>query len=138
MLTKPEKILLLKDRIETCRDFTINLLLYIDFYYIDKESLSDEVDIKNHYNFCYDKTCDDFEKEDLHFKNNIELRNYYYGIYYNQYYKLDKPSMKICYKFWNDDIFNINKFRNKNVMELLIELYDIFNTSLNKKQKIKA
>jgi hypothetical protein len=133
MLAKQEKILLIKDRIETCRDFTINLLLYIDHYYIDKESLSDDTDIKNHYNFCYDKTCDDFEKEHLYFRSNSELKNYYFGIYYNQYYKLEKPSMKMCYKFWNDDIFNINNFRNKNVMELLIELYEIFNISLNKK-----
>ena len=133
MLTKQEKILLIKDRVETCKDFTINLLLYIDKYYIDKESLSDENDIKNHYNFCYDKCCDDFEKEELYFRDNIGLRDYYFGIYINQYYKLDKPSIKTLYKFWSDDIFNINNFRNKNVMELLIELYEIFNVSLNKK-----
>lgn len=124
-----QKYVIIKDRIEIYKDFTINLLNYIIFYYLDKDSLSEDEDIKNHFNFCYDKVCDEFLEEEINFKDNNELREYFYIYYYNEFYK--KPSKIATYdKFWRN-IFEIDLHKNKNIISVLLEIYMIFDKSIN-------
>lgn len=124
-----QKYVIIKDRIEIYKDFTINLLNYIIFYYLDKDSLSEDEDIKNHFNFCYDKVCDEFLEEEINFKDNNELREYFYIYYYNEFYK--KPSKIATYdKFWRN-IFEIDLQKNKNIISVLLEIYMIFDKSIN-------
>ncbi len=128
-----EKILthvIVKERVETYKDFTINLLYYIYNYYIDKESLDDDNDIRNHFNWCYKCVCDNFKKEGILFDNNEELKEYFYTYYYTQFYKIKVDPIKdIGFKFyenfWNS-IFNIEKYVNKDKVKLFIEIYLIF------------
>jgi len=126
---------IVKDRVEIYKDFAINLLNYIHFYYIDKESLSTDVDIRNHYVWCFNKVCDEFLKEGLDFKNNIELKEYFYAYYYNQFYNIKNnvnqdTSLEYYEKFWKN-IFEINKQKNKNIINILIEIYTIYDKSIN-------
>ena len=65
METNSQKYVLLMGRVELFKDFTINLLYYIDKYYIDYESLNTDEDIYNHFTFCYNKVCDEFLQEDI-------------------------------------------------------------------------
>ena len=80
--------MIIKDRVEIYRDFTINLVNYIIDYYLDKETLGNDEDIKNHYNWCYNKVCEEFEKEGLAFRHNEQLRQYFYEFFYYQFYKI--------------------------------------------------
>lgn len=126
-----QKYVIIKDRIEIYKDFTINLLNYIIFYYLDKDSLSENEDIKNHFNFCYDKVCDEFLEEEINFKNNDELREYFYVYYYNQFYKNKESSKLSTYdKFWRN-IFEIDLQKDKNLISVLLEIYMIFDKSIN-------
>lgn len=125
---------LIKDRIEIYKDFTLNLLYCIYDYYLDKETLFLDQDIKNHFMFCYNKICDEFLKEDVNFKNNNKLINYFYVYYYHHFYKIDENVEKEFFiDFWNI-IFNVNKHKNKNMLRILIELYKIFDESIKIKK----
>lgn len=125
---------LIKDRIEIYKDFTLNLLYCIYDYYLDKETLFLDQDIKNHFMFCYNKICDEFLKEDINFKNNNKLINYFYVYYYHHFYKIDENVEKEFFiDFWNI-IFNVNKHKNKNMLRILIELYKIFDESIKIKK----
>jgi hypothetical protein len=133
MMNKEEQILIINDRIETFKDFTINLIYCIKHYYLDKDSLSNEKDMKNHFNFCYNKICDDFIKEEINFKENEELRKYFWDYFSNQFYKSDNSiNISLHIKLW-EDILDIKKHMNKNNLAVLIELYEIFNESLERK-----
>lgn len=126
-----QKYVIIKDRIEIYKDFTINLLNYIIFYYLDKDSLSEDEDIKNHFNFCYDKVCNEFLEEEINFKDNNELRQYFYVYYYNEFYKNKKSSKLATYdKFWRN-IFEIDLQKDKNAISVLLEIYMIFDKSIN-------
>jgi hypothetical protein len=132
-MNKEEQILIINDRIETFKDFTINLIYCIKHYYLDKDSLSNEKDMKNHFNFCYNKICDDFIKEEINFKENEELRKYFWDYFSNQFYKSDNSiNISLHIKLW-EDILDIKKHMNKNNLAVLIELYEIFNESLERK-----
>lgn len=133
---KDNKIIIIKDRVETYKDFTFNLFYTIQKYYVDRDSLSEDDDIYNHYLWCYNKVNDEFKKEELDFGNNEELKEYFYKYYYLNFYMLDKEnnihdgSIEYFEEFWNE-IFKINNQKNRNILNVLVELYLIFNKSMN-------
>jgi hypothetical protein len=137
-MSTTQKYIIVKDRIEIYKDFTINLLNYIIAFYLDKETLKDDIDIDNHYNWCFNKVCEEFNKEGLDFSNNKPLREYFHQFYYYQYYKRENQENALPYyeKFWRNIFENIDKQKNKNIMNTMIELYNIFDTSVNHEKNI--
>jgi len=131
-----QKYSLIKERVEIYRDFTINLTNYIFKYYIDKESLSVDEDIRNHYLWCYKKNCDDFLKENIDFTENKELINYFYDYYYSLFYTKDIPLTLGEYEIFWLNIFNIDKPNDKTFVKMFIELYNIYDLSINKTTNI--
>jgi len=140
-MTVNKKYVIIRDRVEIYKDFTLNLLYYIVDYYLDDKTLSDDVDIKNHYNFCFNKVCDEFNKEGIDFSKNEVLREYFYQFYYLQFYKINKDSnsqdITITHfiKFWKN-VFNFEKQKNQTILSTLIEIYTVFDTSMNKEKNI--
>lgn len=137
-MNNENKFSLIRDRVELYKDFSINLLHYIFKYYVDRDSLSEDEDIRNHFNWCYNKVCDEFMLENINFSCNKELREYYFTYYYHQFYIADNnESIPIEYyqKFWLN-IFDVDKQKNKNIIKILVELYQIFDKSINHKKKI--
>lgn len=138
MSNSTQKYIIVKDRVEIYKDFAINLLYYIYNFYIDKETLSADEDIKNHYNWCFKKVCDEFKLEGINFDNNNELKEYYYAYYYHQFYKVKNNqdcSLEYYEKFWKN-IFEIDKQKNKNIINILIEIYNIYDKSINQEKNI--
>jgi len=131
-----QKYVIVKDRVEIYRDFALNLLYYIFDYYLDKETLSEDQDIKNHFNWCFKKVCDEFLEEEIDFSKNTELKEYYFKYYYHQFYtnNQDLP-LKYFEKFWKK-IFDIDKLKNKNFINILIEIYHIYDKSINLEKNI--
>jgi hypothetical protein len=130
------KYKLVKDRVEIYRDFTINLINYIFEYYLDKNTLSSNEDIYNHYTFCYNKVCDEFLLEEIDFKKNEELINYFFDYFYYQVYKVDDdPNIDYLIKFWNDT-FSVDTQRSKGALRALVEIYLIFDKSITQEKNI--
>jgi hypothetical protein len=133
-----QKYIIVKDRVEIYKDFAINLLYYIYNFYIDKESLSADEDIHNHYSWCFSKVCEEFKQEDIDFSKNKELKEYFYAYYYHQFYKVNNnqdTSIGYYEKFWKN-IFEIDKQKNKNIINILIEIYNIYDKSINQEKNI--
>lgn len=130
------KYTIIKDRIEIYRDFTFNLLFYIFDLYLDKETLYLDQDIRNHFMYCYNKVCAEFLKEEIDFRNNKHLIEYFYTYYYYHLYKTDSEVQQSFFvKFWNS-IFNIDNPKNKNTLKVLIELYHVFDQSISSQKNI--
>jgi len=136
-MSTTQKYIIVKDRVEIYKDFTINLLNYIYDYYLDKETLGDDNDILNHFNWCFNRVCDEFKLEGLNFSKNEPLRQYFQQFFYHQFYKRESNDISLGYyeKFWRS-IFQIDGQKNKNVMNTMIELYNIFDTSVNQEKNI--
>lgn len=136
-MSTSHKYIIVKDRVEIYKDFTINLLNYIYAYYLDKDTLSADEDIRNHFNWCFNKVCDEFKLEELNFSKNENLRQYFHQFFYYQFYKRENNDISLEYyeKFWRN-IFQIDGQKNKNIMNTMIELYNIFDTSVNQEKNI--
>jgi hypothetical protein len=137
-MNNTKRYIIVKDRVEIYKDFALNLLYYIHHYYLDKNTLSDDIDIKNHYNWCFNKVCNEFKEENIDFSANEELREYFFTYYYHRFYKCDNTqdtSINYYEKFWKS-IFEIDKQKNKNVINILIEIYNIYDKSINQEKNI--
>lgn len=127
---------IIKDRVEIYKDFTLNLIGYIYDFYLDKETLYLDDDIKNYFMFCYNKVCDEFLEEEIDFRDNEELIEYFFIYYYHHFFKNDKQISKTYFiNFWKN-IFNIDNPQNKNSFKVLLELYGIFDKSINFKKNV--
>ena len=139
-MSSTRKYNIIKDRVEIYKDFTFNLMYYIQHYYIDYESLSQDGDIYNHFKWCFNKVCVEFALEDIDFSENNALKEYFYAYYYHQFYRVKNDSSKDTTiqhfeKFWGQ-IFEIDKQRNKNLINILIEIYQIYDISINREKNI--
>jgi len=141
--TAVQKQYILRDRVETYKDFTFNLLYYINKYYIDKDSLYENSDIRDHFSWCYNKTCADFKLEGIDFSTNKVLKKYFYSYYYVQLYTTEKFNgqedlpLANYEKFWRI-IFDYSRMNNKTATGLLIEIYNIFDKTINEKKNSKT
>lgn len=135
-----DKYLIIIDRLELCKDFTINLLYQIHDYYLDNKTLSDDVDIRNHFNWCFEKTNNKFKLEGFDFSENNELIEYLFLYFETHFYKSsyfsnkDSVDINIFIEFWNG-VFDMNS-KNPDILKTLIEIYDLFEVSINNKNKV--
>lgn len=134
-----QKIKIIKDRTELYKKFTLILLDIISEYYLDKESLNKECDIKNHFNWCYSKACDKIlnDYNQLYkFHYNDTLKSYFYVYYLENIYKStafdtkEKINKALLKAFWNK-IFDISTVKDKNIITIFAEIYKIFDKSMN-------
>lgn len=130
----------IKERIEIYKDFVINLSNYIVDYYIDYESLYEDRDIYNHFDWCFNKVCDEFLLEGIDFKDNEKIRQYFKTFYYTNFYRAqNKPDLDISIeyfvKYWQI-LFDIEKLKNKNVITMMVELVGAFDKSVNREKNI--
>jgi hypothetical protein len=139
-MSTTQKYIIVKDRVEIYKDFALNLLYYINNYYLDRQTLSADEDIRNHYVWCFNKVCDEFLKEGIDFTKNDELKEYFFTYYYHQFYHIkgnanQDTSLEYYEKFWKS-IFEIEKQKNKNIINILVELYNIYDKSINLEKNI--
>ena len=128
---------ILKERVELYKDFAINLLYYINDTYLGKEYIKTKHDMEGHFNWCFGKVLDEFYDQDIDFYGNDKLYNYFFTYYHDQFYTQDKPQSINAYKKLWESIFSFKKGGNeKRILELLVELYQIFDESLNSTNKI--
>lgn len=129
-------IKMIKDRLKLFQDFTITLLMSIQYYYLDQQTLNNDKDIKNHFNFCYNKVSKTYIDEEINFKDNMELRKFFYDYYYQNLYVSSEPiinTFKNSLNFWLK-IFKIETNKTQNTLQFLIGLYKIFNETIEEKK----
>jgi len=114
--------------------------LYLDFTHtiydtVTSTYLGDEVmdgnSVKEHFNWCWNKTITSFKKEDIYF-DSVELYNYFFTLFIESFYsENDKSDVNVgkLLEFWLD-IFNYSDIKTMSELEAFIDLYKLFDKSL--------
>lgn len=128
---------ILKERVDLYKDFTLNLLYKVYDTYLGIEYIKTVENAKGHYNWCFGKVADEFYDQELDFYRNDKLYEYFLNYYIDQFYSQEnQPTINDIKNFWID-IFNYKKQnKRKNEFDALIELYEIFDESLNVNAKL--
>ena len=123
-----------RELVELFNEFSNNLLIRIHNHYLGKEYLNKKEDILAYFNWCYNTTCDDYNKIGFDFSKNQKLIEWFYihalrHIFDNKYYKYEED------KGYDIDYVNsimTYNMKNRLIAEVLTmtDLYAIFKESL--------
>jgi len=121
------------EKCELYSDFVQSLLMLIFSTYMGDEFTNLDDQFK-HFEWCWDKTIKNFEEEGIFFNSN-KLYNYFLEFMLEVFYSYpDKSNFEFTEKgilrIWND-IFNYTSTKTNSDIDTLIEIYQIFEKSLN-------
>lgn len=126
----------IKERIDIYKDFSINLLYHIYNTYLGKEYIKTDSDITGHFNWCFNKVLEEFAEEEISFYGNNEIYEYFYGYYLGQFYNISNIQPISHHERLWEEIFDYTKpNKSKKNFEILLEIYNMFEKSLNEKHK---
>ncbi len=126
------------DMSELFRDFCLSFLDLLEQTYLGDEIDSkketkvgmNEQQKKNHFNWCLNKTVENFTKENINFKlkedDKVFFENFFYEIFYNQNeFKIKKNIRDFFFS-----IFDYKNVKTKSDIEIFTELYKVLERSI--------
>ena len=124
------------EKIDLFYDFCESLhLIIIETYLGDssdnetKISLNQE-DVSNHFNWCWTKTLEDFEKENIFFNRVGEHYDYFYKFFYEMFYEQKKSQIKDTISNFLENVFEVNKIFSKSDLDILTSTYKILDKNM--------
>ena len=123
---------------ELFADFTYSLFELIRTTYLGTE-YDDNNETKvhltyddklSHFDWCWNKTIENFSKENLKFKVKGEHRDYFEKFFMDLFYNADSKIIRDNIKKFFDEIFDENKAFTKSDLDMLTDLYKMLNQNL--------
>ena len=120
------------EKCELYNEFIQSLIFLVYDTYMG-DDITNENEQKNHFNWCWGKNIENFEKEGFIF-NSLKLKNYFLEFMLEVYYPITKKNenkiaLDNIIKLWVY-IFDYNNNKSKSDMDTLIEVYKMFENSL--------
>ncbi len=142
-LTSDEMNLLYKanninyDRCNLYYDFITSLNRSVNNTFLGDDVINSEEDIKNHFEWCFNNRIEKFAKEGIYFLDTNTLKEYFFNFYIEIFYNNTnkKDSLERLDKFPNMS-FKYYRLKTRSDMDVLLELYRIFDKSLDFKLKM--
>jgi hypothetical protein len=121
------------DRTTVYLDFILSFLHLSFDTYLGDDIMTPEDQI-NHFNWCWKTNIDNFKKENIHFNDNLELKNYFKDFMVEIYYTLDgkennKNITENIIILWKR-IFSYDGIKSRADVDNFIDIYNLFEKSL--------
>lgn len=110
-------------------DIKISDTFFEEEHYETKISLSEE-NKQEHFEWCWNKTVDDFEKENTNFNREGEHKNYFKKFYSETFYNQKQKNLKEAIPNFLEEVFDLNKPFSKSDLEILTEIYKLMEKNL--------
>ena len=141
-LTKEEMQLLYKannvnyDKCNLYHDFIMTLNKLVIETFLGSDVINTPEDIKSHFIWCIDKVIKNFKEENIIFDNTEDLKEYFFNFYMELFYKFnDKEDVLEKLNKLSILSFDHLRIKTRSDMDVLLELYRLFEKSLNFKLK---
>lgn len=121
------------EKCELYNDFIQSLILLIFDTYMG-DDITNNVEKRNHFRWCWYKNIENFKKEGISFTS-PKLHDYFLEFMSEVYYPITKKTEnqsahKNILKLWSY-IFDFNALKSKSDMDTMIEVYKLFDYTLN-------
>jgi hypothetical protein len=122
------------DRCNLYYDFIKSLNKVIVDTYLGSEYISTEREVKEHYLWCFNKVVSNFKEEQILFDDVEKLKEYFFYFYDELFYK---DSDKLLNKLDNlaEFSFDFHRIKSRSDIDIMIELYKLFEKSIYFKTK---
>jgi len=121
-----------REKIVLFYDFLSSLHTLVDSTFLGKDVLHNEIDQRNHFNWCWKKIISDFEKEKIFFKEKGTHYEYFWNFFFEAFYipKLDEKDIKIFEYFYK--LFDFAYKKSRSELDILTEVYKLLDQNLKK------
>jgi hypothetical protein len=122
------------DRCNLYYDFIKSLNKVIVDTYLGTEYITTDREVKEHYLWCFNNIVDNFKEESIVFDDVVRLKEYFFYFYDELFYK---DSDKVLNKLDNlaEFSFDFHRIKSRSDIDIMIELYKLFEKSLYFKTK---
>ncbi len=122
------------DRCNLYYDFIKSLNKVIVNTYLGPEYITTDREVKEHYLWCFNRIVKDFKNENIIFDEVDKLKEYFFYFYDELFYKDKDKSLE---KLDNlpEFSFDFHRIKSRSDMDIMIELYKLFEKSLYFKTK---
>ncbi len=123
------------EKCELFNDFVQSLVLLIFDTYLG-DDVTNKEEQKNHFNWCWERNIENFTKEGIIF-NGKKLYEYFINFMLEVFYTTNKKNQNTTIlpniqKLWNLT-FNYTANKSKSDMDTLLEIYKLFDESIESK-----
>jgi hypothetical protein len=127
---------IVQERCLLYHDFIQSLVAIIFDTYLG-DDVTDEENRTKHFEWAWNKTINNFKEENIHFKSHHDLYQYFLNFFIETFYSVpnkdDLPELNAnMMKLWVF-LFNNQLTKTRSDMDMLIEIYELFSKSLEKK-----
>ena len=124
------------DKCELYYDFIITLNKLVVETFLGDDVINGEEDIKNHFSWCVGTVLNNFKSENIIFDDTNNLSNYFFYFYIELFYNVNNKN-DILEKLNKLPTlsFDYNRIKTRSDMDVLLELYHLFEKILNFKLK---
>jgi hypothetical protein len=127
------------EKIELYYDFCTSLLIKIETTYLgDSDDVETKIEMseedkKKHFKWCWEKTVEDFEKENITFNKEGEHFDYFEDFYNELFYKQNDDKIKKSIRTFFKDVFDTQKVFTQSDLDIVLTIYRTLdkNMSLN-------
>jgi hypothetical protein len=120
----PEKLELYSDFIHSLNNLILNTYLGESEINETKIVLTSSDD-KNHFEWCWNRTIDNFKKESIIFNIKGEHFEYFESFFNETFYNQNDIKLKSSIKLFFNDLFNSNKTFTKSDLDMITTIYKL-------------
>lgn len=121
-----------REKIDLFYDFLNSLYVLLNKTYLGSDLIESEFDQKGHFNWCWDKTIENFSKENIHFKNRGVHYDYFWNFFLEAFYYKQTEGEQVKIPDYLKKLFNFKHQKSRSELNILSEVYKILNQNLKK------
>ena len=124
------------EKVELYGDFFKSLNNKITDTYFEEEHRETKIELseqdkKEHFEWCWTKTLEDFLKENIKFNTEGEHKTYFENFYFDTFYARSNKNIKEALPSFLDEVFDLSKQISKSDLEIMTEIYKLMDKNLN-------
>lgn len=124
------------ERSQIYQDFILSLISLVCSTYMGDDITNENQKIA-HFNWCWNKTVNNFGKEGIDFSGNVELYEYFLNFMIETFYTAKRKSDKLhlnLLKLWSY-LFEIATPKTHSDIDSFVEVYGLFDASIKNMKK---
>ena len=119
-------------------DFTFSLYDIIKSTYLgdditnpsETKIILSQKEKENHFEWCWNKTLENFSKENIKFNLTGEHKDYYEKFYMDLFYNAENNKISANILMFFEELFNEDKMFTKSDLDMLTEIYKLLNKNI--------
>jgi hypothetical protein len=124
----PERVELFSDIVESLTTLVVTTYLGDDTS--ETKIKFSEEDITNHFNWCWNKILENFQKENILIDSDGEHKDYMKVFMNDSFYNQKDENIRKSINLFVKDLFDLDKTFVKSDLDILTEVYKLFNRSV--------